>query len=121
MPRKNGKSLTQRQQKLVQLISENLGGTGGTKTLYEMMLAAGYEETTARQQSSILVGIRDELQPFVDAMTKHRENVLTEMVKKLPKAKYRELTDALDKLTKNIQLLSGGKTANDELKITWQK
>lgn len=27
------------------------------------------------------------------------------MVKKMPKAKYRDLTDALDKLTKNIQLL----------------
>ena len=80
--------------------------------MYELMLLAGYEESTAKQQAGILGGIKDELAPIVNQMMDHRAEVMKEMAKKLPKAKYRDLTDSLDKLTKNIQLLSGNKTSN---------
>jgi uncharacterized protein (DUF1778 family) len=89
--------------------------------MYELILLAGYEESTARHQAGILAGIKDELAPIVKAMMEHRENVLAQMVLKLTKAKYRDLTDSLDKVKKNIQLLSGGKTANESINITWQK
>jgi hypothetical protein len=120
MPKKNGKSLTERQKKLIKLISENIGNPEGTKTMYQMMLDAGFEESTAKQQSEILSGIREELQPIVQAAIDHRKQVIAEMVKKMGKAKYRDLTDAFDKLTKNIQLLSGGKTANEQININWE-
>ena len=103
---------TDKQRKLLELISANLGREK-PMTMLEMMLAAGYEESTARQQSTILVGIREELAPIVAQMEAHRAEVIKEMVRKMPKAKYRDITDSLAKLTKNIQLLSGGKTAND--------
>ena len=121
MPRKNRKSLTEHQKKLIKLITENLGNDEGTKSMYELMLAAGYSEESARQQSNTLAGIREELQPIVQEMMEHRNAVIAHMKKSINKAKYRDLTDALDKLTKNIQLLSGGKTANDQIKITWDK
>jgi hypothetical protein len=111
---------TDKQRKLVKLLSENLGREK-PMTMMEMMLAAGYEESTARQQTSILVGIQEELAPIVQKMVDHRDNIIAEMVKKMPKAKYRDLTDGFDKLTKNIQLLSGGKTANENHSFTWEK
>lgn len=111
---------TEKQRKLVKLLSENFG-LAKPKTMLQMMLEAGYEESSARQQSTTLAGIREELEPIVQDMQDHRENVIKEMVKKMPKAKYRDLTDSLDKLTKNIQLLSGGKTSNDEVHMTWEK
>jgi DNA-binding MarR family transcriptional regulator len=121
MPKKNSKSLTERQRKLVKLVTENFRNPEGTKTMYELMLLAGFSEESARQQTNILSGIREQLQPIVQAAVDHRNEVMQEMGKKIGKAKYRDLTDAFDKLTKNIQLLSGGKTANDSLNITWDK
>ena len=85
------------------------------------MLSAGFSEETAKQQTNILSGIREQLQPIVQNAIDHRDEVMQEMRKKLPKAKYRDLTDAFDKLTKNIQLLSGGKTANDQININWEQ
>lgn len=119
MPRKNHKSLTEHQKKLVKLITENLGSEGPAKTLERLMLDAGYSPESARQQSNILAGIREELQPIVQEMMDHRTEVIAQMKSKINKAKYRDLTDALDKLTKNIQLLSGGKTASEEIRISW--
>nr|AUN36875.1 hypothetical protein [uncultured bacterium] len=53
-------------------------------------------------------------------MIAERDAALEEAKKKRGKANYRDLVDASAKLTKDIQLLSGGKTANEELKITWE-
>lgn len=116
-----GKTLTTRQQKLIKLLLENLGNPKGGKSMYDMMLEAGYEETTAHEQSGTLAGIREELKPFVQKLMDHREKVIERMQATLPKAQYHNLVESLDKLTKNIQLLSGGKTGNEEIKITWEK
>jgi hypothetical protein len=121
MPKKTSKIDTQRQRKLIKLITENFGNPETTKTLQELMLLSGYSEESARQQSNILAGIKERLEPIVSEMTEHRNDVVAEMRKKLPKAKYRDLTDALDKLTKNIQLLSGGRTESNEFILTWRK
>lgn len=104
---------TDKQRKLVKLISENVG-LAKPKTLFEMMLEAGYEESTALQQSGILKGIREELDPIVTELESHRTEVLNRMRKEFSKAKYRDLSDALDKLTKQIQLLSGKATDRGE-------
>jgi|ERR1051325_879879 hypothetical protein len=109
---------TDKQRKLVKLLSENLGREK-PMTMLEMMLAAGYEESSARQQSTILVGIREELAPIVRKMEEHRDQVIADMIRKMPKAKYRDLTDALDKLTKNIQLLSGKATENLAARVVY--
>jgi hypothetical protein len=108
---------TDKQRKLVKLLSENLG-LKKPKTMLQMMLEAGYEESTAHQQTSILVGIREELDPIVKKLIAHRERILTQLAKKLPQAKYRDLVDGLDKVTKNIQLLSGKPTERPNNVIT---
>jgi hypothetical protein len=102
---------TQRQKKLVKLISENLGTGKKTKTMYEMMLEAGYEESTALQQSTILTRIYDKVVPIVQRLEAERDRILDALTKKnLRWEKYKDLVDSLDKLTKNIQLLSGKPT-----------
>lgn len=111
---------TDKQRKLVKLLSENIG-LAKPKTMLEMMLEAGYTEETAHQQSGILRGVREELDPIVAKLEAHRLKVIERMAKKIDAATYRDLTDALDKTTKNIQLLSGGKTANDQVHITWEQ
>lgn len=118
MPKKNQPTDTEKQKKLLKLISENIGISGSTKSMYQMMLEAGYSESTAKQQSGILAGIQDKLDPIVQAMIDHREKVLEQMKEKLPKAQYHNLIEALDKLTKNIQLLSGKATERPNNVIT---
>jgi phage terminase small subunit len=118
MPKKERAKETEKQKKLLKLISENIGISGSTKSMYQMMIEAGYSESSAHQQSTILVGIKDKLDPIVQAMTDHREKVLEQMAKKLPKAHYHNLIEALDKLTKNIQLLSGKATERPNNVIT---
>jgi hypothetical protein len=69
------KVLTEKQKKLLTFISENLGSEK-PKTMYEMLLAAGYQENAAKQQTTILADIRDKIDPIFEAMTDHREAVL---------------------------------------------
>lgn len=121
MANKKKKTNTERQKKLIKLISDNFGSTKTTKTMYEMFLEAGFEESTARQQTEILSRIKDRLEPVVQKMTDHREKVFKQMDKKLPKAKYNHCIEAFDKLTKNIQLLSGGATSREEIEIDDEK
>jgi hypothetical protein len=68
---------TDKQRKLVKLVSENLG------TMMHMMLEAGYSDESARRQSTILVGIRDELDPIVQKLEAHRLKVIDRFSKKL--------------------------------------
>src|ERR1051325_5391904 len=101
-----------KQRKLVKLLSENLGREK-PMTMLEMMLAAGYEESTARQQSTVLVGIREELAPIVRKVEEPRDQVIAGMIRKMPKGK------APDQLTKNIQLLSGKATENLAARVVY--
>lgn len=87
--------------------------------MYEMMLEAGYSESTAKQQTLILGGLSDELNPIVRKLEERREKAIQRLDKTIAKAKYRDLIDGIDKLTKNIQLLSGGKTSNESVTFTW--
>jgi hypothetical protein len=110
---------TDKQRKLVKLLSENVG-LAKPKTMLEMMLDAGYSEETARQQTGILNGIREELDPIVAEIEAHRVEVLARMRKEFSKAKYRDLSDPMDKLTKQVQLLSGKATdRHDNRVVSW--
>jgi hypothetical protein len=80
----------------------------------------GYSKSSARAMKATRTkAYQEEIQPIVDVMIAERDAALEEAKKKRGKANYRDLVDASAKLTKDIQLLSGGKTANEELKITW--
>jgi len=119
MPKKNQKTLTEHQKKLITLIAENLGNTEDTKSLEELMLLAGYSPASARQQSGIMAGIRPQLEPIIEKLIARREKAAESITdKKLDKASARDSAYVVDVLTKNIQLLSGKATERPNNVIT---
>jgi len=109
---------TAKQKKLLHIFSENIGMKGFTKSMYQMMIEAGYSETSAKQQTTLLAGIQKELEiidPLANIMGELRNKaikVLKESKDKFEKASLKDLIDSIDKLTKNIQLVSGKPTEN---------
>jgi len=101
---------TEKEKKLFQLISANLGKTGKTKTIERMMLEAGYSKSMARQQSGIMCKIKKtkEFKNYIERLENHREKIMEWMDKKIDKAKYGELSASLARI-ENILLLSAGK------------
>ena len=96
----------------------------GTKVnLGKIVKKHGYSESVSKHPDKVTQtqSYQEEIQPIVQMMIEERDAALKEAKKKRGKANYRDLVDASTKLTKDIQLLSGGKTANEELKITWDK
>ncbi len=83
---------------------------------------AGYSSNTARTPKKMTntKSYQDEINPVVKAMEAEREAIIKRLPKVRNAAKYRDLTDGLDKMTKNIQLLNGGKTSNEGLQISWE-
>lgn len=60
---------------------------------------------------------KEVIEPIVSAMERERNRLIKAMSEReLTGERYRDLTDGIDKLTKNIQLLSGGATANIQIK-----
>ena len=72
----------------------------------------GYSDSTSKKPKRVLgtEAAQEILDPIVRAMIVERDAVIERMKKMRGKAKYRDLTDAIDKLTKNIQLLGGKAT-----------
>lgn len=63
--------------------------------------------------------LKDRAEHIIDDMLIERSRVIKLMKGKISKAKYRDLVDGLDKLTKNIQLLGGKDTG--KVTFTWEK
>lgn len=81
--------------------------------LGEIAKEVGYADTTAKNPYLITStkAYQEEISPFLNRMVKHREKIMLELeTKDLTDEKHKDLVDSLDKLTKNIQLLSGGET-----------
>lgn len=104
---------TPKQEKLISLLLENLGKKGQSKTLGQMMLEAGYSENQAKNPYQILEtqGVQDGVSDVVQKMERERNRILLELAAKdLEKERHKDLVDSMDKMTKNIQLLSGKET-----------
>lgn len=82
----------------------------------------GYADTTSTVPSQVTntKTYKNTMKPVIDALEEERQAILARLPKVRSKAKYRDLIDGLDKTTKNIQLLNGGKTSNDGLQISWE-
>lgn len=105
---------TLRQQKLAQKILENTGKSAKGKPMGKLMVEAGYSPETAKNPHQILKSpiIQDALDPFVKKMMKERDHIINLLPKRRRFAGFSDLITGLDKLTKNIQLLTGGQTEN---------
>ena len=66
-------------------------------------------------------GVQKELMPFTKRLEKFRDKMLSELEgKDLERVEFQHIATALNKITHDIQLLSGGSTDN-VFTITWQK
>lgn len=90
------------------------------KTAYQALIDAGYAKTVARAQARKVLnqpGVQVLAQEVVKQLEVERNRAIEAMPDKIKTAYYRDLVDAADKLTKNIQLLSGGQTERHEQQI----
>ena len=98
---------TPRQREAVRLLLvENRSKKG------EALLEAGYSKSTAIKPIQVerSLAFQREAKPILERLELERDRAISYMAPKIKTAKYRDLTDATDKFTKNIQLLSGKPT-----------
>lgn len=97
---------------------DNLVGNGGNVT--KAMLAAGYSKHTANtpQKLTESEGFKEVAQPYLERLTKVRNKILKSLEgKDLAEEKFKDLSEALSKITHDIQLLSGDNTEKIGLTI----
>lgn len=88
---------------------------GERPILGKLAIEVGYAKSSSERPSQITAtkSYREVVDPIVKDMLKERKRVMMAMRRKrLKQVDYDKLSKVLDELTKNIQLLSGGKTAN---------
>lgn len=86
----------------------------------EAMEKSDYSESYANASTRIkgTEGYKEAITPVLDSYIAEEKRLLEAMNKKdLNKEQYRVLTDAVDKIRKQIQLLSGGATERSNLII----
>jgi ribosomal protein S8 len=72
----------------------------------------GYASSVSKKPKKVTQtdSYKTEMAPLVDQLKEERQAIIEALKKTRSKAKYRDLIDGLDKVTKNIQLLSGEDT-----------
>lgn len=105
---------TPKQQKLVDIASENVLKRGGTKTKEKMLKEAGYSDYIAKTKAKRTFeakAVKEPLESVIAIMEKKRLAALNHITeKKLEISSARDLTGISESLTKQSQLLSGGPT-----------
>ena len=86
----------------------------GKKVVLGKIIAKRYAISTseAPQRVTQTKSYQKEMKPIIDQLEEERQRAITMLKKKISKAHYHHLVDALDKMTKNIQLLGGKPTEN---------
>lgn len=95
-------------------------GKGQKIVLGHILREVGYADNTADNPKGVTETetYKSVVNPVVTAMEKERDRTMVALATKNHKReKYRDLMDGLDKLTKNIQLLSGKETERAALII----
>ncbi len=90
--------------------------------LGKIIKEAGYSETTSKKPKLVTStkSYQEEVEPIVTAMIMQRDRMVKEISSRnLTKEKLRDLTDAIDKLTKNAQLLGGKDTEKGTVVFEW--
>lgn len=96
-------------------------GRGEKPSVRKIAPKFGYSETTADSgQIQQTKTYQKTIAPVIKQLEIERNRAIKAMKGKISKAKYRDLVDSTDKLTKNIQLLNGGKTSNEGMVISWE-
>ena len=104
--------LKPKQQKFVDLLIENYGKKGKTKSLGSLMIEAGYSEASAINPKLLINDeMMETISPIINKMESIRKRALDYITdEKLENSNPRNNAYIIDTLTKNIQLLSGKET-----------
>jgi hypothetical protein len=96
-------------------------GKGGKVSVSAIARRKGYSRSVAKNPKQITTtkSFQDVIRPVVDRLIEERDRAIALLADRAPAANYRDLNDAIDKLTKNIQLLSGGATENIAAKVVY--
>lgn len=92
-------------------------GKGEKPNVTKLAIKRGYSPTTA--DKGIVQKTKTyqaTIKPFIEQLEVERQRAIDQLAGKIDEAKYRDLVDAIDKITKNHQLLTGGSTANVAVK-----
>jgi uncharacterized protein with von Willebrand factor type A (vWA) domain len=97
------------------VINELMVENGGS--LSAAMRKAGYNKSYAKNPQKLrkTKAFQKEIKPILERLEEERDQALERAKKTRSKAKYRDLIDSTEKLTKLIQLLSGRPTENISL------
>ena len=104
-------------------VSENIR-KGKKPNLGKIIKEAGYSESTSKSPQLVTdtKSYQEEVEPIVTAMIRQRDRMVAEIAgRQLTKEKLRDLTDAIDKLTKNAQLLGGKDTSKEAVTFSWEE
>ena len=91
-------------------------GKGKKVVLGKIIKKNGYAQNTADSPKQVTntKSFQNVINPIVQRWEKERERITLALENKdLDKEQYRTLVNALDTITKNVQLLTGGKTENN--------
>jgi hypothetical protein len=92
---------------------------GEKVVMKEILGNIGYAENT--QDNPKLVtdtkSYKEVTEPFIKQLEKRRQSAVDKLDETIDKAQYHQLVEAIDKFTKNIQLLSGEDTERSVIKI----
>lgn len=92
--------------------------------LGKIVAKRGYAKSTQRHPKRVTEtqSYQEEIRPVITQLEVLRQKAITELsCRSLKDEGYKDLVDSVDKLTKNIQLLSGGATENVETSIKLAK
>ena len=111
------KQMTEKQKKFQKLIMDNLGNKK-SRSNYSMLIEAGYSKASAKQQTDAFKSAKNAGGSVVEVMEELRRKALNfTSDEKLNDSTAKDLTDITDKLTKNIQLLTGGETERHKIVV----
>ncbi|QGH73082.1 MAG: hypothetical protein [Podoviridae sp. ctviO18] len=89
--------------------------------MQEIQQKHGYSKESAKSmKAKNTKTYKAEIKPLLDRLEEERDRAISLLEKTSSKAKYRDLVDGLDKITKNIQLL-GGKSTEIVKVYKWKK
>lgn len=92
----------------------------GKKVVLGKIIAKRYAKSTSQRPKQVTEtkSYKEAMKPLIDRLEEERNAIIERLKKTRTKAKYRDLIDGLDKVTKNIQLLSGKPTDRTDLTLT---
>jgi hypothetical protein len=112
--------MSERAKAVAKEILENIVN-GSSLNQGEIAMRNGYSEKTANHNFKEIKetkAYQSVMEPVLKQLERERQRVITAMTTKvLDDVQYEKLSDVMDKLTKNIQLLSGGDTERTKVLV----